>query len=65
MITVNDNKMEYKDGTTVASLIKDLNYVFPMLVVRKNGKLVPRDRYASSNVEDGDRLEIIHLISGG
>ena len=65
MITVNDNKIEYEEAMTVASILKKLNYVFPMLVIRKNGELVPRKHYDSTQVEDGDHLDIIHLISGG
>ena len=65
MITVNDKRIEYDPEMTVASLLKTLNYVFPMLVVRKNGKLIPRNHYDSVTVEDEDQLDIIHLISGG
>jgi thiamine biosynthesis protein ThiS len=65
MITVNDNKHEYIKGSTISTILKKLNYIFPMLVVRKNGKLVPRNRYDSVVVEDGDRIDIIYLISGG
>jgi thiamine biosynthesis protein ThiS len=39
--------------------------VWPMIVVRLNGKLVKRERYADTEVADGDAVDVIHMMSGG
>lgn len=65
MITVNGRETPWIDGTTVASLLKDAGFVFPLLIVRVNGVLVERADYASSAVADDDTVEVVHLMSGG
>ncbi|MCK9462498.1 MAG: sulfur carrier protein ThiS [Proteobacteria bacterium] len=65
MITVNGRETPWTDGTTVASLLKDAGFVFPLLIVRVNGALVDREDYASRAVADDDTVEVVHLMSGG
>lgn len=65
MITVNGREAPWADGTTVASLLKDAGFVFPLLIVRVNGALVDREDYASRAVADDDTVEVVHLMSGG
>ena len=65
MITVNSKKTDYKEGLTVRALLEQMKFVFPMLVIKINGKLVDRNRYDSTSVADGDKVDIVHLISGG
>jgi sulfur carrier protein len=65
MITVNGREMPWTDGTTVAALLKEAGFVFPLLVVRVNGALVERGEYGRCAVSDGDSIEVVHLMSGG
>lgn len=65
MIRVNGDPMEWSPGMTVADVIREKNYLFPLLVVRIDGELVPRDRYDSVTVPDGAEVDVIHLMSGG
>ena len=65
MITLNGNQVPCPAETTVAALLKEAGFVFPLLVVRVNGALVERAAYGSSPVRDGDTVEILHLVSGG
>jgi sulfur carrier protein len=65
MITVNGKQTPWARGTTVAKLLEDAGFVFPLLVVRVNGALVERGDYARSAVADGDTVEVVHLMSGG
>jgi sulfur carrier protein len=40
--------------------------VNPRLVaVAINGEVVPKDRYESTRVRDGDTLEIVRMVGGG
>jgi sulfur carrier protein ThiS len=42
-----------------------MNYVFPMVVVAVDGKLVLETEFTSSKFGDGAKIEVIHLTSGG
>jgi sulfur carrier protein len=35
------------------------------LAVERNGEIVPRSRYAETELSDGDRLEIVVAVGGG
>ena len=65
MITINGEPAEHEEGLTVSALLKKKKFVFPMLLVRINGKLVEREEYDSTLVAEGDAVEVIHLMSGG
>lgn len=65
MIEVNGKSVEYTSGLTVAALLEQLGFVFPMLVIKVNGKLIKRESYEQTPIQDGDRVQVIHLISGG
>jgi sulfur carrier protein len=65
MITVNGQEIEYEEGSNVASLLAQLNYVLPQIIVRLNGKLIARTAYESTRIEDGDVVDAIHPMVGG
>ncbi|HPT00913.1 MAG TPA: sulfur carrier protein ThiS, partial [Candidatus Aminicenantes bacterium] len=50
---------------TVRLLLDRMNFSFPLIIVKVNGLLVPRDDYGKASVHEGDRVEVIHLMSGG
>lgn len=50
---------------TIRDILRIKNYSFPNLVVKINGELIRKPQYDSAIVQDGDKVEIIHLISGG
>jgi sulfur carrier protein len=35
------------------------------IAVERNGEIVPRSRYATTPVHEGDRLEIVGAVGGG
>jgi thiamine biosynthesis protein ThiS len=65
MITVNGKPTDLGGGLTVTELLERMGFVWPMLVVRINGRLVKRDRFADTTVADGDAVDVIHMMSGG
>ncbi|MDX8402051.1 MAG: sulfur carrier protein ThiS [Mariprofundaceae bacterium] len=52
-------------ATTVAALIDELGIGGRMIAVERNLEVVPKSRYADTRLEDGDRIEIVHMIGGG
>lgn len=50
---------------SISELIKLKNFTFKFLITKINGQLIKKDQYSEAKVYDGDKVDIIHLISGG
>ncbi len=65
-ITLNNRPEEIQaDDISVQELISLKNFTFKLLVTKVNGKLIKKDERESARISDGDKVDIIHLISGG
>jgi sulfur carrier protein len=53
------------DPFTLAALIESLAMKPDRVAVELNREIVPRDRWATTLLKDGDRLEIVHFVGGG
>lgn len=65
MIKVNGKDYPWEEGLTVTQLLDKKGFTFPLLVVIINGKSIAENNYAHTVIEDGDYVQVIHLISGG
>jgi sulfur carrier protein len=65
MITVNNTDHPFRQGMTIKSLMEEKNFVFPLLVVKLNGRVVEDTDFAVTAVKDGDNVTIMHLLAGG
>ena len=54
-----------KDVLTINEIRAMKKYSFQSLVVKVNGTLIKKNRFDEPVVKDGDKVDIIHLISGG
>lgn len=50
---------------TLASLVEILGMKSDRVAVELNRDIVSRDRWAETQLNDGDRLEIVHFVGGG
>jgi len=66
-IILNNRETEIagKEEMTVRQLLDHMRYVFPNIVVKVNEKLVRKPEYEAAVVRDGDKVDAIHMISGG
>jgi sulfur carrier protein len=64
-LLVNGEPREVRDGATLEDLVRELGLERRPIAVERNRRVVPRDRYAATRLEDGDRLEIVSLVGGG
>lgn len=65
-IILNNNPESFaEDRLTVNELLEKKNFTFKMLVIKINGKLIPKDRYDNTLISNGDNVSVLHLISGG
>ena len=63
--TMNGKPRQAPAGTTVASLIEQLQLPWRTVAVEKNRQLVPRAQQADCVLADGDEIEIVTLVGGG
>lgn len=64
-VTINGESREIPDRLTVAELVAHLGLVAGRVAVERNREIVPRDRWASTEVAPGDAFEIVHFVGGG
>ncbi|HXG60622.1 MAG TPA: sulfur carrier protein ThiS [Planctomycetota bacterium] len=64
-LVVNGEPRDVRDGATLEDLVRELGLERRPIAVERNRRVVPRDRYAATRLEDGDRLEIVGLVGGG
>ena len=65
MIKVNGRDHEWNKALTVNELLKRKKYTYPKIIVKINNKLIPKNKYASTLIHDGDEVQVIHLLAGG
>lgn len=53
------------DGLSVAGLLDHLAEPQKDLVFELNGRYLHRDKYPTTGLADGDRIELIHAAFGG
>ena len=64
-IQLNGEPYELADGASVADLIERLELAGRRVAVERNLDIVPRSQYASTVLNEGDQLEVVHAIGGG
>lgn len=63
-IVANGRSIETREGTTVEGLLDELGLDPDLVVVERNGAILPRAGYATA-LAAGDELEIVHFVGGG
>jgi sulfur carrier protein len=64
-VTVNGQRREVPDGTTVAQLLEAIGVNTRYVAVERNLDIVPRAEYGRHELHDGDKLEVVTLVGGG
>jgi sulfur carrier protein len=64
-LTVNGDAHPFREGLTVDQLLIEKRYTYPSKIVVVNGRRVPRAEHETCLLQDGDVVEVIHMMSGG
>jgi sulfur carrier protein len=64
-ITVNGERRELSEGTTVAALVADLGTGERGVAVAVNSEVVSRSRWSGTPLQPGDRVEVLGAAQGG
>ena len=65
MIEVNGKQFDFVKNETVKQLLSRMKYTFPLVVVKINDKVVPRNDFSEIIIPDNSKISVIHMISGG
>ena len=52
-------------ATQVEALVAELGLPLAAALVEHNGTALLRSEWAKTNLQDGDRLEVIRMVAGG
>ena len=64
-IAVNGHTRQVAPATTVAQLLTQLDSAGKRVAVERNGQIVPKSQHGSTELNSGDRLEIVIAVGGG
>jgi len=64
-LTVNGKRRELAAETDLPSFLDELQIDPRAVAVAHNGEIVPRDRYPTIRIREGDTLEIVRMVGGG
>jgi thiamine biosynthesis protein ThiS len=65
LIVNNRDKVEWREGMTVADVLAAMGYDYALITVSVNGDLVVEEEYATRLVPDGADVSVFHLAHGG
>jgi sulfur carrier protein len=64
-LVVNGDPREMAPGSTVLDLVATTGRDPRTVAVERNGDILPRDAYGTTELLAGDRIEIVHFVQGG
>jgi len=65
VIRVGGKEHPWREGMTVAGLLKELNDPYPYAVVRICGRTISRPDFDETAIPDGAEVLLIPMIAGG
>jgi len=65
-IILNDREEVFeREAMSVSEMLNLKKFSFRMRIVKINGKLISRDDYGKAIINDGDKVQMFYLMSGG
>ena len=64
-VAVNGQTHHVPQSTTVAQLLTKLDTAGKRIAVERNGEIVPKSLHGTTELNTGDRLEIVIAVGGG
>jgi thiamine biosynthesis protein ThiS len=64
-IVLNGENKEVEQNTRLSNLLRDLNLSADKIAVEINKNVVRKKDWQSININEADKIEIIHFVGGG
>lgn len=65
MITINGTSISFQKSITVEDYLIQHQYQLKRIAVELNGSILPKSSYSSTQLNDGDKIEIVSFVGGG
>ena len=64
-VSINGAARQLPEATRIAALIEELGMTGKRIALERNGEIVPRSLFATQQLADGDKLEVVVAVGGG
>ena len=65
-ILLNNREEEFEGETmSVTRMLELKRFSFRMRIIKVNGTLIPREKYDTAIISNGDNVQMLYLMSGG
>jgi sulfur carrier protein len=64
-VLLNGELTDIAQQISIKDLLEAKNIKLASVVVEMNGKIIAREKYAETNINDADKIEIISFVGGG
>ncbi|MEW6087972.1 MAG: sulfur carrier protein ThiS [bacterium] len=64
-IILNGEEKTIKEGKYISHLLEDYKLSPAMVAVELNGKIVKRENFGQTLLQNGDKIEIVKMMGGG
>ncbi len=65
-ILLNNREEFFKtENITVNEMLDLKKFSFRMRIIKVNGKFIPKEKYETTVIQNGDNVQMIYLMSGG
>ncbi len=65
-ILLNNREEEFnRDSLSIDEMIALKKFSFKLKIIKINGLLIPREKYNSTYIQNGDNVQMLYLMSGG
>ncbi len=64
-VVINGEGRGIPDNLSIEELLRHLKLRTGRVAVERNREIVKRERWGAVQLQEGDRLEIVHFVGGG
>jgi thiamine biosynthesis protein ThiS len=65
-IILNNREEEFAEKTiSITRMIELKKFSFRMRIIKINGSLIPKEKYDTTIIREGDNVQMLYLMSGG
>lgn len=64
-VVINGDQREIPEGRNITDLLESLGLHPRLIVVEYNREILDRENFSSTEVREGDALELVHFVGGG
>jgi sulfur carrier protein len=64
-LTLNGEHKSFAAPLSVAELVFSLNVTGKRIAIERNGEIVPKSEHSTTQLANGDKLEVVIAVGGG